>query len=157
MPSATTHTVEPLDGGDLVAIANCIAIDADAFPYPSAPFGLRDRAARAWVARDGGTGRVIGFIAGRVRGGDLHVDGIAVHAGARRRGVGRALVRAAAEGARREGLVTVSLHVSVANREAHELYLGEGFTSRRRIRGFYAPGAFEEHARDAWEMVRIVG
>jgi ribosomal protein S18 acetylase RimI-like enzyme len=151
----TTIAVEPL-GNDLVAIANCIVIDADAFPYPSAPFGLRDRAARAWVARDGAGGRVIGFVAGHARAGVFHVDGIAVAAASRRRGVGRALVRAAAEGARSERLDAVELHVSVANRPAVALYESEGFVTVRRMPGFYSPGAFEEHARDAWHMVLIL-
>jgi ribosomal protein S18 acetylase RimI-like enzyme len=157
-----TIAVEPL-ANDLVAIANCIAIDAEAFPYPSAPFGLRDRSARMWVARDGDRGRVIGFIAARVRGGGLYIVGIAVSADSRRRGAGRALVRAAVDGARAEGLRAVALHVSVGNRAAVALYASEGFQARRRMRGFYSGAVahalaspLEEGGRDAWEMVFIL-
>jgi ribosomal protein S18 acetylase RimI-like enzyme len=150
--------VQPLTPDDLVAVAQCIAIDASAFPYASSPFGTRDSAARAWVARDRGDGRVLGFLAGRVRQGALHVEGLAVDAAARRRGVGRALVRACARFARasaERSFRTVVLHVSVANRAAVALYDSEGFVIRRRLPDFYPGGAFDGQ-RDAYEMVLYV-
>lgn len=143
MPAgARTLMVEPLDCTDLVAVAQCIAIDADAFPYASAQFGLRSASRRAWVARGGGESRVLGFVAGHVRRGVLHLDGLAVDDGVRRRGVGRALVREAVAHARGDGTRAVALHVSVANRAAIALYQAEGFVVERRLRGFYPPAAF---------------
>ncbi|HEY6462887.1 MAG TPA: GNAT family N-acetyltransferase [Polyangiaceae bacterium] len=135
-------TVERAAPGDLVAMAQCMAIDADAFPHASAQFGANVESARVWVARDGDEGRVLGFLAGRVRGAELHVEGLAVEAGARRSGIGRGLLRAAAEGARDEGLARVTLHVSVTSRAAVDLYVSEGFEVVREMPGFYPARAF---------------
>ena len=149
----TTQTVEILDRADLVAMAQCMAIDAEAFPYASAQFGLKADSARQWVAREGGEGRsrVVGFLAGRVRRRAMHVEGLAVEAGARRRGVGRALVRASVEYARATRLRAIGLHVSVANHAAIALYEAEGFDVAGKLRGFYPPAAFGGEA-DALEM-----
>lgn len=139
-------------------MAQCMAIDADAFPYPSAQFGLIAASARQWVARegaeeasDGPPGRVVGFLAGRVRRGAMHVEGLAVEGGARRHGVGRALVRASVEYARATRLRAVGLHVSVANLAAIALYEAEGFDVAGRLRDFYPPAAFGGQP-DALEM-----
>jgi ribosomal-protein-alanine N-acetyltransferase len=151
----TTCTVEILEPADLVAMAECMAIDSEAFPYPSAQFGLKADSARRWVARGepagGRPGRVLGFLAGRVRRGALHVEGLAVDVEARRGGVGRALVRECVAYARARHLRAVGLHVSVANRAAIALYETEGFDVAARLRGFYPPAAFGGQA-DALEM-----
>ena len=152
--SMKTQAVEVLDPGDLVAMAQCMAIDAEAFPHASAQFGLKAESARQWVAREGtseGRSRVVGFLAGRVRRGAMHVEGLAVEAGARRHGVGRALVRASVEYARATHLRAVGLHVSVANHAAIALYQAEGFDVAGKLRGFYPPAAFGGEA-DALEM-----
>jgi ribosomal protein S18 acetylase RimI-like enzyme len=147
--------VEPLAPEDIVGVAQCIAIDADAFPYPSTQFGVRSGSARACVARDAGGGRVLGFAAGRVRGGVLRLEGLAVDFGARRRGVGRALLREALARARAEGVRAVGLHVSVGNRAAIGLYESEGFVVERCLHGFYPAAAFDGEA-DAYEMALVV-
>jgi ribosomal protein S18 acetylase RimI-like enzyme len=147
-------TIELLSAADVVAVAQCIALDADMFPYASATFGLRDAAARAWLARDArGDGRrdVRGFVAGHVRREVLHVEGLAVDRGSRRLGIGRALVREAVEWARSEGIRAVALHVSVANPGAIALYRAEGFDVRRRLRAFYSPETYDGEG-DAYEM-----
>ena len=133
-----------------MAMAQCIAIDAEAFPYPSAQFGTKASSARVWVAREEGT-RVVAFLAGRVRRHAMHVEGLAVEAGARRRGAGRALVRVAVDCARATHLRAVGLHVSVRNRAAIALYESEGFVVVRRLPDFYPAAAFGGE-RDALEM-----
>jgi ribosomal-protein-alanine N-acetyltransferase len=148
----TTRTLELVDPGDLVAMAQCMAIDADAFPYPSAPFGVRAVSARVWVARQGPT--VEGFLAGRVRGRSLHVEGVAVAARARRQGMGRALVREAVAHAAQSDLDAVELHVWVGNTGAIALYESEGFAVVRRLRQFYPVAAFGP-LRDALAMTRV--
>lgn len=55
------------------------------------------------------------------------VEDVVVDEGARRRGVGRMLLRRAIEMARNEGCKTLSLTSSHYRREAHALYLSEGF------------------------------
>jgi ribosomal protein S18 acetylase RimI-like enzyme len=158
-----TCTIDRAEPGDLVAMAQCMAIDADAFPYASAQFGARTASGRVWVARDDARGprgpagsgeaasRVIGFLAARVRRSAMHVEGLAVEERARRRGIARALVRVAVDHARAIGLGAVGLHVSVTNAAAVALYESEGFAIARTLRAFYPPTAFEE--RDAFQMV----
>ena len=58
---------------------------------------------------------------------------MAVAEGARRAGVGRALLRAAEQEARRLGLPHLSLMVSADNHAAKELYAGEGLTEERTL------------------------
>src|SRR5258708_538597 len=143
MPAgARTFMVEPLAPSDVVSVAQCIAIDADAFPYPSTLFGMRASSARVWAAREGGDAPVVGFVAGRVRRGVLHLEGLAVEREVRRRGIGRALVRQAVEHVREQGMQGIALHVSVANHVAISLYEGEGFVIGRRLPGFYPAAAF---------------
>ena len=156
MPEHLFHvTFEPLSLDDVVAVAHCIALDATVFPYPSASFGFRDAAARAWVARDRpegpGRGAVLGFVAGHVRRRRIHIGGLAVDADCRRRGIGRALVGGLVEQARVEGMDAVALHVSVTNRAAIALYRAEGFIVQRRLVGFYPPAAYGGEP-DAYEM-----
>jgi ribosomal protein S18 acetylase RimI-like enzyme len=145
--------VQRLAPDDLVAVAECILIDADAFPYASSPFGLRDAAGRAWIAREDQGGHVVGFVAGRVRRRELHIDGIAVRKEARRLGAGRSLVRACIQDSAAEGLECVTLNVAVSNHPAVALYRSEGFATRQRLIDFYPPGVFEGE-RSAYEMVR---
>jgi ribosomal-protein-alanine N-acetyltransferase len=150
-----THTVERLELGDLVSMAQCMAIDADAFPYASAHFGLRAASARVWIARE--EGRVVGFLAGRVRRRAMHVEGLAVEQSARRRGLGRTLVRASVEYARGARLRAIGLHVSVSNHAAIALYEAEGFSVTATLRDFYPAAAFGGEG-DALEMtLRFAG
>jgi ribosomal protein S18 acetylase RimI-like enzyme len=146
----TTLSVERVAPGDLVAMAQCMAIDADAFPYASAQFGARATTARVFVARE--DGRVTGFLAARVRRRTMHLEGLAVEAESRRGGIGRALVRAAVEHGHATGLEAISLHVSVTNRTAIRLYEGEGFSVVQSLPDFYPPAAFGGTG-DALEMV----
>lgn len=162
---AGTATIELLDG-DIVAIAQCIAIDADAFPYASAHFGLvgrtRSRSSRVWVARDAAEERprVVGFIATRLRGKGghahlMHIEGLAVDRAARRQGIGRTLVSEAVADARARRLHAVVLHVSVTNEAAIALYQSEGFGISRKLPGFYPAGAFDG-VTEALEMAKLV-
>jgi ribosomal protein S18 acetylase RimI-like enzyme len=153
MPRAHALTIEPL-GRDAIALTQCMAIDADAFPYASVHFGQRTASLRVLVARDEREARVVGFLAGRVRKGVLGVHGLAVDRAVRRRGVGRALVREAAAQARAEGLQAIVLQVGVANRAALALYRGEGFRVVQRVRDYYPAAVYGE--RDAYQMVLIL-
>ena len=150
MTFVPTVVVEPF-GGDAVAITRCILIDADAFPYPSVEFGLGSSSSRLLVAREYDGGSIAGFVAGRVRRVCLHIEGLAVDRAWRRRGIGRALVRAAIARARAEGLAAVTLHVGTRNAAAIALYRAEGFDTIRCHRGFYSARAFGSD-RDAYQM-----
>ena len=151
MPLETRVTVEPLDAADIVAVAQCLVIDADVFPASSVTFRAAWWQSHVLAAR-GADRRVLGFIGVAPRGSDRYVEAVGVAVDAQHQGVGRALVNAAIDRARETGALTVSLHVSPVNHPAIELYLSLGFTPRRRARRFYQPGLFQG-SDDAYEMV----
>lgn len=83
---------------------------------------------------------------GRLADGDAYIDELAVAGWARRRGVGRALLRRCEEEARARGRHRVTLWVTLDNVPARALYDGAGFREERRTRWlvsrlvFRAPG-----------------
>jgi ribosomal protein S18 acetylase RimI-like enzyme len=151
---AGTLRVERLSLQDVVAIAQCIAIDVTAFPHPSSRFALRPWRSPVWIARRRDEPGVLGFLAASERGRDLYIEGLATLAPARRSGVARALVRAALSFTHDAGGDTVSLHVWTGNQAAVDLYRSEAFGIVARVRGFYRPGAFA--SADAFRMVRPI-
>jgi ribosomal protein S18 acetylase RimI-like enzyme len=149
--SQPTATVLELPTTDMVSIAQCIVIDADAFPYAGVTFGFRPARAHVWAARGDDPPRVLGFAAAVVRGREHYVEALAVERGFRRRGIGRALLGAAMAHAREARLEAVRLHVWVGNRAAVELYLSTDFVVLRRRPNFYRAGVFAG-SDDAYEM-----
>jgi ribosomal-protein-alanine N-acetyltransferase len=146
--------VEPL-GADLIALAQCHALDASVFPHPSMPAVLDGFAPAVFVARLEPRGPIAGFVASRARDGILEIVGLAVIEAHRGRGVGRALLRAAIGSARRRELDAVSLHCSTGNIAALELYTTEGFRPARRLRRFYDPRRFPDGG-DAYVMLLVL-
>jgi ribosomal protein S18 acetylase RimI-like enzyme len=151
---ARSLEVEKLDPTDLVGMAQCMALDAEAFPYPSIPMGF-PAGLRTWVARTEERGRVLGFLVGTSRPPSFYIQGLAVAVAVRRSGVGRALVRACAAGAEGQRLGSVVLHVGVLNRSAVLLYDSEGFEIRRKLADFYRTDVYGG-VRDAYEMVLLL-
>jgi ribosomal protein S18 acetylase RimI-like enzyme len=147
-------TVERLAATDVVAMAQCVALDVGAFPHPSARFEVRAAGSPVWIARGIGESRVLGFVAARARRGELYVDGLAVDAHARGRGVGRTLVRRAIQFAKETRAHSVSLHVWTGNQVAVDLYRSEGFDIHQRVPRFYPPGSFA--SPDAYRMARAI-
>ena len=74
---------------------------------------------------------------------------------ARCRGLGRALIRAAVEGARTRSCRAVALQVSTAKRAALALYAVESFRRMRKLPGFYR--RLFGDGGDAWVMVLPLG
>ena len=140
-------------GREVVSIAQCIAIDADVFPYPSGDFTQRSWRDRTWIAREPGPGRVIGFLATRARQGILYLQGLAVDPVARRGGIGRALLRTCLQSDLAANAQAVALSVSVLNRAAIALYESEGFAVTVRLRDHYPAHAYGAQ-RDAFAMRR---
>lgn len=147
--------IEPV-GSDLVALAQCHALDATVFPHASLPPILTtDPAAPSvWIARAAG-GPVLGFVGTRAQLGVLEIMGLAVDPSHRRGGIGSALVRAAARSARARGLDRIALRVSTGNVGAIALYTREGFRKAQRVRGFYSAEIFPDGG-DAWVMIREI-
>jgi ribosomal protein S18 acetylase RimI-like enzyme len=152
-PGETPVVIEEL-GHDLVALAECVAIDVEAFPHPSAWFGDRSPGKVTWVARDVAPRHVVGFVATEIGREELYVCGLAVARRSQRQGLGRALLRAAMGGAADRGLVAVELSVSVNNAPAIALYRSEGFRVMRRRRDYYSVDSARAFGgeRDAFEM-----
>ena len=94
--------------------------------------------ARSGVGAGGApAGAVVGFVAARVNGDELHVNNIGVRREERGHGVGKALLGAALRAGRSLGARTATLEVRAANRVAHALYAGHGFRVVGRRRNYY--------------------
>ena len=76
----------------------------------------------------------------RVAADEAEILTLAVAPGARRLGLGRALVMAAARVAAARGAARLLLEVSAANQPARALYKGLGFAGQGRRRRYYADG-----------------
>lgn len=82
-----------------------------------------------------------GFVLARVAGGEAEILSLAVIAGARRAGLGRALVMQAVARAAEAGASAVFLEVAVGNGAARALYGALGFAEVGRRKGYYDAGA----------------
>lgn len=82
--------------------------------------------------------RETGFLLLRVVADEAEILTLAVDPGARRQGIGRALVAEAAAAAAAAGAVRLFLEVAEDNAGARGLYHGAGFTQAGRRRGYYA-------------------
>jgi ribosomal protein S18 acetylase RimI-like enzyme len=145
----STINIEALDGGDLVALAQCMALDATSFPHPSVPL-VSGAVPRTWIARS--ERGVAGFVATAANGNTLDIIGLAVDPEQRRSGIGRALIRTAAGIARERRFSALTLNVSTANESAIALYESEGFVAVERMRRYYNPARFADGG-DAFRMV----
>src|SRR5580704_9350826 len=92
-------------------------------------------------------GRLVGFAVGKVvgmgRDGVAELESVAVEAGARRGGVGRALCGAVVEWCRGKGAAAIELEVRAGSAGAIALYAGLGFVVVGR-RGAYYSGPEED-------------
>lgn len=86
---------------------------------------LHKTESRAWVAVDGSAR--MGFIVAWHVAGEVQLAEFAVDPDYRRRGLGRALLRAVCDNAAAEGLRRVTLEVRERNLAARALYVSEGF------------------------------
>jgi len=78
-----------------------------------------------------------GFVLARVAAGEAEILTIAVRPSARRAGLGRRLVTAAAEQAARKGAQAMFLEVVTANAPARGLYEGLGFAEVGRRKAYF--------------------
>ena len=115
------------------AIANCLAIAA-----PNARCVQRAGAKHGGGGAASAEASIAGFILARAIAGEAEVLTLAVHQAARRSGLGRALVEAAAGVASAAGAAAVFLEVAVDNPAAIGLYRAAGFEEVGRRRNYYA-------------------
>jgi len=78
-----------------------------------------------------------GFVLARVAAGEAEILTIAVRPNARRKGVGRQLMEAAARQARKMGATAMFLEVGETNAPARALYKGLGFAEAGRRKNYY--------------------
>lgn len=82
-----------------------------------------------------------GLVLARAAAGEAEILTLAVAPAARRRGVGRCLLRVAIEEAAARGVGTLFLEVSAGNAAARALYAAAGFRPVGRRRSYYADGS----------------
>ncbi len=131
-------TVRPPLPEDLVRV---VAMENRCFVDPWSWAALEqelasDRLRLPLVAEAGG--KVVGYLMAWKIVDQLHVLNIAADPGYRRRGVGTALLRAAAGQATEMGLVEITLEVRESNNEARAFYLRHGFNATGLRRSYYA-------------------
>lgn len=130
--------VRPPRPGDISAV---IRLESASFSDPWATDALDqeltpDRLRLPLVAEAAGT--VVGYLMAWKIVDQLHILNIASDPGMRRRGIGTALLMAAAEKAAEFGLKEMTLEVRQSNSEARSFYLGHGFEATGRRPGYYA-------------------
>ncbi|WP_238993977.1 GNAT family N-acetyltransferase [Halobellus captivus] len=139
-------TVRPADRADLLDV---LRIERTAFsePWPYAAFeSVLDAPAFLVAVGDGvdGPGTVLGYVVGDVmpnHGRDIgHIKDLAVRPNARRKGIGRRLLREALFGLALAGAAVVKLEVREGNQTARSLYREEGFEPTRRVPRYYGDG-----------------
>lgn len=84
-------------------------------------------------------GSVLGYAGLAVGQDEAWINNIAVRREAQRRGIGRALLDALVDEARRNGVRQVLLEVAADNDAAQHLYAAYGFEAIGRRRGYYQP------------------
>lgn len=83
-------------------------------------------------------GKVAGYIGVQEICGEAYVTNIAVFENHRKKGIGRALLKAAADGAKQRNCEFITLEVRVSNAHAIALYESEGFEKVGIRKNFYA-------------------
>ncbi len=115
-----------------------VQIERLCFPDPWSERAFREELhkpnASLWVAREEG---VVGYGVLWMQVDEAHIANLAVHPQHRRRGIGRALLRALLLEARRRSAAFVTLEVRVSNLAAQQLYAAHGFEVVGRRKAYY--------------------
>jgi [ribosomal protein S18]-alanine N-acetyltransferase len=135
-------TLRPMRWWDVEAVA---ALDAELFPHdPWSPEQLWGELAHVpetrWYAVHEDDEGVDGYVGLYAVPPDGDVATIAVAPRSQRQGLGRVLLDALVEEARRRGVAQLFLEVLEDNEAALALYAASGFESQGRRRDYYGPG-----------------
>ena len=120
-----------------------IAIERASFgadAYPESLFRLYSADPRSLflVAETGG--HIKGYVIARRDRWGAEIVSLAVHPSSRKRGIGRALLKAAVGRMRRRHAHSIRLMVHVKNTGASLFYRGLGFRTAGRVPGYYEDG-----------------
>jgi len=135
--------LRPMTMADLPTV---LAIERESFTRPWSEASFRREMTLAWssleVAWEEGAAhdRIVGYVCRWTVADEVHLMNVAVHPGARRRGVGRRLVEHVLAEAARVGVRAVLLEVRSGNAGARRLYGRVGFRQIGLRRGYYGPG-----------------
>lgn len=136
-PDGSDVAIRPIRPTDLPDV---LAIERSSFSVPWSERAFRHLMGRqdaAVLVADAGRGRLAGYAAWWVAADAAELGDLAVHREHRRRGVGRALVRAVARAARERGVARLFLQVRAGNEAALSLYRDTGFREVGRREGYY--------------------
>src|SRR5512144_3190359 len=154
---ATAYTQpawRPLREGDLSYVA---ALEAQIHAAPWTVGNFRDALAAGYSARVGELeGRVLVYGVLMLAPGEAQLLNLSVVPDARRRGLGRALLRRFIDDARRLGAEQLFLEVRPSNVAAIRLYETEGFVCIGRRDAYYPARSPEAAREDALVMRRAV-
>ncbi|AZH24336.1 ribosomal protein S18-alanine N-acetyltransferase [Haloplanus aerogenes] len=144
MAVPTTPADVTIRGAEESDLGSVVRIERDAFdqPWPYTAFERFVGEPGFLVAtRDGA---VVGYVVGDVTpnfGRDIgHVKDLAVATAARRRGIGRSLLRQSLVSLAVDGAEVVKLEVRESNEAARTLYCDTGFETARRVPRYYRDG-----------------
>jgi ribosomal-protein-alanine N-acetyltransferase len=133
-------------------LARVVEIEQASFADPWSPVALQSELVRDYLRRPlvaEADGRVVGYLMAWSVVEILHVLNIASDPALRRRGIGRALLLAAAAEAREAGLVRVTLEVRRSNAAARAFYARFGFVEAGVREGYYADDGEDAIIMDA--------
>jgi len=127
----------PMNSADLPEV---IKIERASFAYPwSTNFFLQELkvdCARSVLAVAGD--RPVGYVLYWLLQSEIDVHNLAVHPSCRRQGIGKALLEAVIEEARRKGADRVTLEVRKSNEAAQKLYQALGFMAKGVRTAYYS-------------------
>lgn len=127
-----------------------MTIESASFSYPwSARFFLQELrvpCARSLLAVV--EGKTVGYVVYWLLPSEVDIHNLAVHTVYRRRGIGRSLLLAVIDEARRRGSSRVTLEVRKSNEGARQLYRSLGFAAQGVRKGYYS-----DDGEDALAMV----
>jgi [ribosomal protein S18]-alanine N-acetyltransferase len=137
-PGGVTIVVAPAVEGDLPEVS---AMERACYSDPWAPsafVGLHDNPAVHFaVARTEARGAVAGYVVAWFVADEGELANLAVTPGARRRGIGRALLDSVLADATTRGVRSLYLEVRESNAAARKLYASRDFVEIGRRKGYY--------------------
>ena len=131
--SATLRRARADDAAELARLSGQLGYPQDATVFASRLRRLLVSADHPVIVATDDDRSLLGFVALENRlmlelGERVEIVGLAVDEGARRRGIGQALVHAAEDWAREIGVAEVMVRSNIARAQSHPFYEGAGFT-----------------------------